>query len=166
MPRPPNPPASMVFKDPVHLLAFGFGSGLVRWAPGTFGSLAALVLYFAIMNFPDWAYLAVVVVVTVSGFWICGESARMLGVHDHPGIVWDEWVGMLITLAFVPAGLIWVLIGFLLFRLFDILKPFPANYFDKNFHDGVGIVMDDVVAGLYAWFALQLLAFGFYEYIV
>lgn len=166
MPRPPNPPASVVFKDPVHLLAFGFGSGLARWAPGTFGSLAALVLYFAIMNFPDWAYLSVVVIVTVSGFWICGESARKLGVHDHPGIVWDEWAGMLITLAFVPAGLVWVLIGFLLFRLFDILKPFPANYFDQKFEDGVGIVMDDVVAGLYAWFALQLLAFGFYEFVV
>jgi phosphatidylglycerophosphatase A len=154
-----------VFKDPVHLLAFGFGSGLARWAPGTFGSLAALVLYFAIMALPDGAYMAVVVVVTTSGFWICGESARMLGVHDHPGIVWDEWAGMLITLAFAPAGLIWVLVGFLLFRLFDILKPFPARYFDQNWEDGVGIVMDDVVAGIYAWFALQAIAWAFYEYV-
>ncbi len=163
MPRPPNPPASVVFKDPIHLLAFGFGSGLAKYAPGTFGSLAALVLYFALIGLPDWAYIAVVVVITVSGFHICGESARMLGVHDHPGIVWDEWAGMLITLAFAPAGLVWVLVGFLLFRLFDILKPFPANYFDRQ-NDGVGIVMDDVVAGIYAWFALQLLAWAFYTY--
>lgn len=157
MPRPANPPASVVFKSPIHLLAFGFGSGLARWAPGTFGSAAALVLYFALVGLPDWAYLSVVVIVTVSGFWICGESARMLGVHDHPGIVWDEWAGMLITLAFAPAGLLWVLVGFVLFRIFDILKPFPARYFDQQWHDGVGIVMDDVVAGIYAWFALQLL---------
>jgi phosphatidylglycerophosphatase A len=165
MPRPPNPPASVVFADPVHLLAFGFGSGLARWAPGTFGSAAALVLYFAVAGLPGWAYLAVVALVTVSGFWICGESARRLGVHDHPGIVWDEWAGMLITLAFAPAGLVWVLAGFLLFRLFDIVKPFPARYFDRHWHDGTGIVMDDVVAGIYAWLALQALAWAFGPYL-
>jgi phosphatidylglycerophosphatase A len=165
MSRPPNPPASVVFRDPIHLLAFGFGSGLAKYAPGTFGSLAALVLYFAIIGLPDWAYMAVVLLVTFSGFYICGESARMLGVHDHPGIVWDEWAGMLITLAFAPAGLIWVLVGFLLFRLFDILKPFPARYFDRHWHSGTGIVMDDVVAGLYAWLVLQALAWAFYEYV-
>jgi phosphatidylglycerophosphatase A len=164
MPRPPNPPASVVFRDPIHLLAFGFGSGLAKYAPGTFGSLAALVLYFAIAGLPGWAYLTVAVVVTVAGFHICGESARRLGVHDHPGIVWDEWAGMLITLAFAPAGLTWVLVGFLLFRLFDILKPFPARYFDRHWHSGAGIVMDDVVAGLYAWLALQALAWAFYAY--
>jgi len=167
MPRPPNPPASVVFKDPIHLLAFGFGSGLAKFAPGTFGSLAALVLYFALIGLPEWAYISVVVVLTMSAFWICGESARMLGVHDHPGIVLDEWAGMLVTLAFLPAGAhpIWVLIGFLLFRLFDILKPYPANYFDEHWHDGVGIVMDDVVAGLYAGVSLQLLAWAFYTYV-
>lgn len=164
MARPPHPPAAVVFKDPVHLLAFGFGSGMSRWAPGTFGSLGALVVYFAIIEFPDWAYLSIVVIMTITGFWICGESARKLGVHDHPGIVWDEWVGMLITLAFAPAGLIWVLVGFILFRIFDILKPFPANFFDKHSEDGVGIVMDDVVAGIYAWFALQLIAWAVAEY--
>ena len=156
--KPKMPPAKVVFGDPVHLLAFGFGSGLSRWAPGTTGSLGALVLYFAIMNVPEWAYLAVTVVVTMAGFHICGESARKLGVHDHPGIVWDEWAGMLITLAFAPAGLIWVAVGFLLFRLFDILKPWPARYFDERWHDGTGIVMDDVVAGIYAGLALVLLA--------
>ncbi len=164
MPRPKNPPASVVFKDPIHLLAFGFGSGLAKYAPGTFGSLAALVLYFALIGLPDWAYIAVVVVLTMFAFWVCGESARMLGVHDHPGIVLDEWVGMLVTLAFLPAGapLIWVLVGFVLFRLFDILKPWPATYFDQHWHDGVGIVMDDVVAGLFAGFALYLLMYGVY----
>ncbi|AHE98784.1 phosphatidylglycerophosphatase A family protein [Thioalkalivibrio paradoxus] len=165
MPRPPHPPASLVFRDPVHLLAFGFGSGLARWAPGTFGSAAALVLYFAIIGLPDWAYLAVVALVTVSGFWICGESARRLGVHDHPGIVWDEWAGMLITLAFAPAGLVWVLVGFLLFRFFDIVKPFPARYFDRHWHSGVGIVMDDVVAAIYAWLVLQALAWVVMTYL-
>ncbi|AGA32680.1 Phosphatidylglycerophosphatase A [Thioalkalivibrio nitratireducens DSM 14787] len=165
MPRPPHPPASLVFRDPVHLLAFGFGSGLARWAPGTFGSAAALVLYFAIIGLPDWAYLGVVALVTVSGFWICGESARRLGVHDHPGIVWDEWAGMLITLAFAPAGLVWVLVGFLLFRFFDIVKPFPARYFDRHWHSGVGIVMDDVVAAIYAWLVLQALAWAVMTYL-
>lgn len=160
------PSARTVFGDPIHLLAFGFGSGLSRWAPGTTGSLAALVLYFAIMNFPEWAYLAITVIVTMAGFHICGESARRLGVHDHSGIVWDEWAGMLVTLAFIPpgitlagdaAGLVWVALGFFLFRLFDILKPWPARYFDEKWHDGTGIVMDDVVAGLYAGLALMLI---------
>lgn len=164
--KPKMPPAKTVFGDPIHLLAFGFGSGLSRWAPGTTGSLGALVLYFAIMNFPEWAYLGITVLVTMVGFHICGESARRLGVHDHPGIVWDEWAGMLITLAFVPpvalfpgdpAGLAWVAIGFALFRLFDILKPWPARYFDDKWQDGTGIVMDDVVAALYAGLSLVLL---------
>lgn len=164
--KPKMPSAKTVFTDPIHLLAFGFGSGLSRWAPGTTGSLGALVLYFAIMNFPEWAYLAVTVLVVMAGFHICGESARRLGVHDHPGIVWDEWAGMLITLAFAPAGLVWVVIGFLLFRLFDILKPWPANYFDAKWKDGHGIMMDDVVAGLYAGFALVILAALFQQFFV
>jgi phosphatidylglycerophosphatase A len=167
MTRPAHPPAATIFRDPVHLLAFGFGSGLARWAPGTFGSLAALVVYFALLGVPAWFYTSIVVIMTITGFWICGESARKLGVHDHPGIVWDEWVGMLITLAFVPdPGLLWVILGFLLFRLFDILKPFPANFFDRHRQDGVGIVMDDVVAGLYAGFVLYLTAWVFYEWVL
>jgi phosphatidylglycerophosphatase A len=158
MPRVPPPPAAVVLRDPVHLLAFGLGSGLSRWAPGTAGSVAVLPLYFVLAQLPLWAYGLATVAVVLAGFWLCGESARRLGVHDHPGIVLDEWAGMLITLAFVPAGLGWVLAGFLLFRLFDIVKPFPAHYFDRHWHDGIGIVMDDVVAGLYAALALAGLA--------
>lgn len=158
MPRIPPPPARTVFTDPVHFLAFGFGSGLSPKAPGTAGTVAAIALFLLLQPLPLWAYLLATVVVTVAGFWLCGESARRLGVHDHPGIVWDEFAGFLVTMIAAPTGWVWVLIGFVLFRLFDIVKPWPARWFDRHLHTGAGIVMDDIVAGLYALIVLQLLA--------
>ncbi|MFN4263561.1 MAG: phosphatidylglycerophosphatase A [Thioalkalivibrionaceae bacterium] len=163
-PRPAWPKARDVFTDPIHLLAFGFGSGLSRVAPGTFGSAASLVVYFALLGQHPYLIVALAVIFTLLGFEICGRSAAKLGVHDHPGIVWDEWAGMFVALAFIPVAivsavdLLWVLAAFLLFRFFDIVKPWPARYFDRERHDGVGIVMDDVVAGLYAGLVLTLAA--------
>ncbi|MDD3518291.1 MAG: phosphatidylglycerophosphatase A [Chromatiales bacterium] len=153
--RIPPPPARTVLTDPVHFLAFGFGSGLSPVAPGTFGTLAAIPLWWLVQGLPLWTYLLITLLVTLVGFWLCGESARRLDVHDHPGIVWDEIAGFLVTMIAAPAGWPWLLAGFLLFRLFDIVKPWPARWFDRRLHTGAGIVLDDVVAGLYAFLVLQ-----------
>ncbi|MFP4243754.1 MAG: phosphatidylglycerophosphatase A [Ectothiorhodospira sp.] len=155
---PQTPPAASILRDPVHLLAFGFGSGLSPRAPGTAGTLAAVPLFLLLQGLPLWTYLLVTTLAAVAGVWLCGESARRLGVHDHPGIVWDEIVGLWITLIAVPAGWPWILAGFVLFRLFDILKPWPIGWLDRHMGGGIGIMLDDVLAGLYALGVLQGLA--------
>ncbi len=143
-------------KDPIHWLAFGLGSGLAKKAPGTFGTLAALPIYwFLLQHLSPLVYGLVLVVTGVVGVWICHKTARDLNVHDHPGIVWDEWVGVWITLFLAPTGWEWVVLGFVLFRFFDILKPWPISWLDKNVHDGIGIMLDDIAAGLAAWVVLQ-----------
>lgn len=146
----PFPPAATVFSQPVHLLAFGFGLGLSRKAPGTVGTLAALPFILLSAQWPLWGQGLLVLAVTLAGFWICGESARRLDSHDHPGIVWDEIAGWLITMLVVPVSLWTLLAGFLLFRLFDILKPWPIGLLDRRLDGGLGIMMDDVLAGVMA----------------
>lgn len=148
-----------VFQSPVHIVAFGFGSGLAPFAPGTFGTLAAIPLYWILSLFPLWFYLVVVLIAAIAGIWICGESAKRLGVHDHGGIVWDEFVGFWITMIAAPSGLIWLLVGFVLFRVFDIWKPWPIYMADDKIHGGLGIMLDDVIAGIYAFGVMQVLAF-------
>lgn len=135
-------------KDPVVFLALGLGSGLAPIAPGTAGTMLAVPLYFFMQTMSMDLYLLTTLAITLSGIWICSYSARKLGVHDHPSIVIDEIAGFLITMVAVPSGWIWVLTGFILFRLFDVLKPWPISWLDKNLKGGTGIMLDDVVAGL------------------
>ena len=116
-----------VMTHPVHFLAFGFGSGLAPFAPGTFGTLMAIPLYLLMMQLSLAPYLVVVAIVSVTGVWICDKSSKLLGVHDHGGIVWDEFAGFFVTMIAAPAGWIWIVIGFALFRLFDIWKPWPIS---------------------------------------
>ena len=155
-PMPVSP--GTVFRDPVHFLAFGFGTGLSPVAPGTFGTLAAIPLYWALSGLPASIYALVALAVTVAGVWICGRSSARLGVHDHPGIVWDEIAGYLITMTLAPKGWPWMLAGFALFRFFDILKPQPIRWLDRNLDGGLGIMLDDALAGVFAFAALQLVA--------
>lgn len=144
------------FKDPIHWLAFGLGSGLSPKAPGTFGTLAALPIYwFLLKDLPPFAFLLVLLVSFVAGVYFCGKTAKDLNVHDHGGIVWDEFVGMWLTLFLAPAGLGWMVLGFVLFRVFDIIKPWPIKWFDQHVHGGFGIMVDDVIAGVFAWLCLQ-----------
>ena len=152
--------AGWVFGGPVRVLAFGFGSGLSPVAPGTMGTLVAVPLYLLIQNLPLAAYGALTLGLMIAGFWICGAAARGLGVHDHPGIVWDEIVGYLITMLAAPKGWFWVVTGFVLFRLFDVVKPWPCGWIDRKMSGGAGIMLDDIVAGLYGLFFLQLTALG------
>lgn len=146
-----------VLSSPIHFLAFGFGSGLAPFAPGTFGTLAAVPLYLLMTNFSLPIYLGITLVSILIGFWLCGKSSEMLGVHDHSGIVWDEFAGFFITMIAAPEGWEWIILGFALFRLFDIWKPWPIHIIDQKVEGGVGIMMDDVIAGIYALVALQLI---------
>lgn len=141
-----------------HFLALGLGSGLAPKAPGTFGTLAAIPFYLVLQGLPLWAYLLMLVLAFVLGVWLCEVTARNLGVHDHPGIVWDEFVGYWLTMAVAPQGWQWVVLGFVLFRFFDILKPWPIRMADRRLGGGFGIMFDDVLAGIYAWLVLQLLS--------
>ncbi len=148
-----------VLRDPRLLAAFGFGSGLAPKAPGTVGTLAAIPPYLLLALLPLPAYLAVLLAATLAGAWLCGEAARLLGVHDHGGIVWDEFVGFWLTMAFAPAGAGWgwIAVGFALFRLFDVWKPWPIRICDARVPGGWGIMLDDLLAGIYAGLGLLAL---------
>ena len=128
----PDNLARTVLTDPVHFLAFGFGSGLARKAPGTFGTLAAIPLYLLLAGLPLAGYTLAVALAFLLGIWLCGRASADLGVHDHPGIVWDEFVGLWVALWAVPLDWLWLLLGFGLFRLFDILKPWPIGPLDRR----------------------------------
>jgi len=136
--------------NPVHFLALGFGSGLSPKAPGTFGTLAAVPIFLLLSLAPSIIYLLSVFLVCVFGIYICGRTAKDIGVHDHGAIVWDEIAGYLITMLFIPISWQSILVGFLLFRIFDIVKPWPISYIDKNMHGGLGIMFDDIIAGFMA----------------
>lgn len=141
-------PAQM--RDPVHLVAFGFGSGLIPFAPGTWGTVVAIPITLFVMQFGFAVHLAFALLAAILGIYVCGESARRLGVHDHPGIVWDEITGFAITMLTVPGTFPWVLAGFALFRLLDIWKPWPIREADHSLAGGLGIMLDDVIAGIFA----------------
>lgn len=138
-------------------LALGFGSGLAPKAPGTFGTLAAVPLVTLLMWAGNVYLLAFVVLGALLGIYICDRTAKDVGVHDHGAIVWDEIIGFGITMLWLPLHWQTLLLGFVLFRLFDIVKPWPISWLDKKVHGGVGIMLDDVVAGVFALVALQLL---------
>lgn len=142
-------------KNPVHFLALGFGSGLLPRAPGTFGTLAAIPVYWSLSHLSMAWYLAVVLLLSVAGVAICEYTSRKLNVHDHPGIVFDEIVGYLLTMVALPVDLGWMLAGFIAFRFFDIVKPWPISWLDKSVKGGFGIMVDDVLAALMAWLVLQ-----------
>jgi phosphatidylglycerophosphatase A len=145
-----------VLTDPVNFMAFGFGTGLAPVAPGTFGSLPGVLLAWLTLDMGIYVQLGVAAALFLSGIWICGESARRIGVHDHGGIVWDEICGMYITLLLAPASILGFALGFGLFRLFDIVKPSPIRELDHRLGGGLGIMLDDLVAALYALISLAL----------
>lgn len=139
----------------VHFLAFGFGSGKAPIAPGTFGTLVGIPAYLLLQPLTIYIYVAVVAAMFGVGVWLCHVTEQDLGVHDHPGIVWDEIVGYLITMFMAPAGWVWMAAGFLLFRLFDIWKPFPIRQIEHRVRGGFGNMLDDALAAFYAWLVLQ-----------
>ena len=142
--------ARQVLTDPVHLFAFGLGTGLAPYAPGTVGSLLGVVLAWITRDLGVLWQTGIAFSLFVAGIWLCGESAKRLGIHDHGGIVWDEIAGMYAVLIFAPAGLYWWILAFGLFRAFDIVKPWPIRDLDHRLKGGLGIMLDDLVAALYA----------------
>lgn len=156
MKREPTRPQIRV-AGPAHFLALGFGAGLMPWMPGTFGTVAAVPVYLLVAQLSLSYYLAATAALFVVGIYLCGITARDVGVHDHPAIVWDEIVGFLVTMTAVPLDWHSVLAGFLLFRLFDIAKPWPIGLLDRYVTGGFGIMIDDVVAGVFALGCMQIL---------
>ncbi len=153
-------PAKTILTDPVHLPAFGFGLGLMPFAPGTFGSLLGVLLAWLTLDFSLEVRVAIGIATFVVGIYLCGASSRRLGVHDHGGIVWDEISGMYVTLLAAPNTIVAWILAFGLFRAFDIVKPWPISDLDHRLSGGLGIMLDDLVAALYA--ALLLAFYGWF----
>jgi phosphatidylglycerophosphatase A len=152
-------PHAALLKHPVHCLSLGFGSGLAPHAPGTCGTLAGVLIYLLLQSLTLPAYLAVVLVMFGAGIWLCNRTSALLGTHDHGAIVWDEIVGFLVAMILAPTGWLWIGIGFVLFRLFDILKPWPICWLDKHVTGGFGIMLDDLSAGVLSAVCLQIIAY-------
>lgn len=150
----------LLFSHPAHFLAFGFGAGLSPYAPGTVGTLVAFPLFFLLRGLDPVIYFSLVAVLYTAGIWFCDVAGKSLGVPDHGGIVWDEIVAMLLVLHFAPQTPAGFVAAFLLFRLFDIWKPFPIRYADRHIHGGFGVMFDDLLAAIYAIVCLLLLIQG------
>ena len=166
---PPCPPTASVWEKLIYWLGIGLGSGLPKRAAGTWGTVGGLVVAIPMLALGFWGFLAVTVVGALVGSYICGKTSDLMGVHDDPHIVWDEWVGMWVSLlpilwlhfyddALLQGHQLSLLLlyfaAFVAFRFFDILKPFPIKWVDKNVSGGFGILIDDILAGLMAGFVL------------
>jgi len=147
-----------ILADPVLFLAFGFGSGLAKKAPGTFGTVAGIPVYLLMAQTDLLAYSVLTLLALLVGVWICDNAAKKLGEHDFGGIVWDEIVGLFITLWAVPVTWQNIGLGFVLFRFFDIVKPWPIKWVDRKVQGGLGIMLDDVLAGIFAALLLAVIA--------
>jgi phosphatidylglycerophosphatase A len=152
---PTRPDRRFVFTDPAHFIAFGFGAGLVRGAPGTAGTLLALPIFWLLHpRLSDGAFIGLLVVLFVVGMWACDRTGRDLKVHDHGGMVIDEIVAFLLVLFMLPQEPMWEAFAFLLFRAFDIVKPIPIRYYDRTVRNGFGVMLDDLIAAFYALIVL------------
>jgi phosphatidylglycerophosphatase A len=158
-----NPNFKFLLAHPAHFFALGFGSGLAPKAPGTFGTLVAFPLFWLIGNYAFSAQLMIITALFLFGIYVCEKTGKNLGVSDHGAIVWDEIVAMMLVLTFAQLHWLICLFAFLLFRLFDIWKPFPINYFDAKLKNGFGVMFDDLLAAIYAIACLFLSSY-FYLY--
>ena len=145
--------------NPVHFLASGFGAGCMPGVPGTAGTVIGVLFYYPMQDADIRVYLGIVITLAIAGIWLCGKTATDLDVHDHPAIVWDEITGYLVTMFMAPGGWTWIVAGFILFRLFDIFKPWPVSWADKQVKGGMGIMLDDIIAGIFGLVTLQITAY-------
>ena len=153
-----RPNREFLLKHPAHLIAFGFGAGLMPKAPGTWGTLVAIPIYFLALRLGGTpAVLACALVLFGIGIWASAVAGKALGVADHGGIVIDEIAAFVLVLAFTPQGLLWLVVAFVLFRIFDITKPWPIRYFDRTLKGGFGVMFDDLLAAIAAIAILLLL---------
>ena len=156
MSEPPRPSLSFLLSSPAAFLALGGGAGLVPRVPGTAGSLVAIPLVLLLQGLPFAWQIAAWAVMSVAGIWLCDRAGRALGEPDHPAIVWDEICGMAIVLLLGPPALGWMVAGFLAFRAFDIIKPWPINLIDRRLPNGLGAMGDDLLAAVYAIAAIGI----------
>ncbi len=156
--KPQQSIPAAIWQNPLYFIAFGFGSGAIPFAPGTFGTLLAIPFYLLLQHLSPVFYITFVVLFCAASIWICERVSNEIHIHDHPGMNLDEFVGFFVTMIFAPAGWQWILLGFLLFRLFDIWKPWPISWLDENIPGGFGMIIDDVVAGLFSFVVIQLMA--------
>lgn len=156
-----SPSWRFLLAHPFHLVAFGFGTGLAPKAPGTVGTLLGFPLFWLVLALsPDLTnQLALLAAAFIAGIPVCARAGRALGVADHGGIVWDEVVAFALVLVFTPPGALWAAAAFGLFRLFDIVKPWPIRQFDARLKNGFGVMFDDLLAAGYAVACLQLAAY-------
>jgi phosphatidylglycerophosphatase A len=153
-----RPSLRFLLGHPAHFFALGFGTGLAPFAPGTFGTLLALPIFWYLEpRLEPIDFLILLGALYLAGVWICERAGRDLGVEDHKAIVWDEIVAFLIVLFFTPTNLVWQAVAFLLFRLFDILKPGPIRYVERMFRGGFGVMVDDLAAAFFALICLALM---------
>lgn len=153
-----QPSWQFLFSHPAHLLSFGFGAGLAKKAPGTWGTLVAFPLYGVLASLMSEPMLLLVIVCAfVAGIGLCQYTSNALGGGDYGGIVWDEIAAFMLVLFFTPAGFLWQVLAFVLFRFFDIWKPQPIRHFDAEWHGGLGIMFDDLLAAGYALLCLAVI---------
>lgn len=159
MHHPAQVPPRGFLRDLVHFLALGFGAGCTPRVPGTAGTLVGVLIYLPAQNLPLPYYLGGVLILFLGGVWICGRTAADLAAPDHPAIVWDEITGYLTAMTAAPEGWPWILGGFILFRLFDIWKPWPAGALERKLPGGTGIMVDDLAAAAYTLGCIQIIAY-------
>lgn len=152
-----QPVPSSIWKNPLHFIAFGFGSGAIPIMPGTFGTLMAIPFYLLMRELPIALYIILATVLGVFAVWISDKLSKQIKIHDHPGMNIDEFIGYFVTMIAAPHNWYAVCLGFVLFRIFDILKPFPIGWIDKNVKGGFGMIIDDVAAGVVSLVILQLI---------
>ncbi len=153
-----QPNFKLLISHPAHFFGLGFGSGLAPKAPGTFGTIVGLPLFWLISGYGLNVQLIIVAALFITGIYFCDATGKALGVADHAAIVWDEIVAMMLVLAFAPHTWLGWLVAFCLFRLFDIWKPFPIRYFDEKLKNGFGVMFDDLLAAIYTIICVLLLA--------
>ncbi len=153
-----NPNLKFLLSHPAHFFSLGFGSGLAPKAPGTFGTIIGLPLFWLISSYGFSIKLTIIAAIFIVGIYCCDKTGKALGVADHGAIVWDEIVAIMLVLVFAPLTWLGWLVAFCLFRLFDIWKPFPISYFDAKLKNGFGVMFDDLLAAIYAIICVLLLA--------
>ncbi len=150
-------------KNPIHLLAFGFGSGLIKPAPGTWGSIVGMIIAIFLWNLTasPLFFIMLSLVSFITGCYICKKVSEDLGIHDDGRIVWDEIVAIFLIFAFLPQyNTLFYFLTFISFRIFDIFKPFPIKSFDQQLKGGLGIMFDDILAAIYSILMLYFLSWG------
>jgi phosphatidylglycerophosphatase A len=152
-----QPNLKLLFQHPAYFFGLGLGSGLAKKAPGTFGTIVGLPIFWLISAYGLPIQLFIITALFIIGIYFCNATGKILGVVDHGSIVWDEIVAMMLVLTFTPMQWQWWLVAFMLFRLFDIWKPYPIRQCDAKLKNGFGVMFDDLLAAIYAIISLRVL---------